>query len=160
MAIAKWVWKETAEVLGVVGIIAGIVFLGYELRQNNDLLEAEVRFNHKEARSGWFRNLATNPHLTELIVKAQEGELLSSSEVFQLESLYRHLFTEWEWEVQEAPLRERLEVPLEGYRIGFGKLPGTNTTVYPGIRETWEASKATFAADFVEFVEENVVNER
>ncbi len=71
MAIANWVWKETAEVLGVVGIIAGILFLGFELRQNNDLLEADVRFNHMETRAGWHRNLATNPHITELIAKAQ-----------------------------------------------------------------------------------------
>jgi hypothetical protein len=72
LAIAKWVWKETAEVLGVLGIISGIVFLGYELRQNNDLVEAEVRFNYKEARSGWHRTLATNPHLTELIANARQ----------------------------------------------------------------------------------------
>jgi len=43
LALPNWVWKETAEVLGVVGIIAGIVFLGFELRQNNELMEAETR---------------------------------------------------------------------------------------------------------------------
>ena len=160
MAIASWVWKETAEVLGVLGIIAGIVFLGFELRQNNDLLEADVRFNHKEARAGWHRNLATNPQLAEILAKAQDGESPTSAEEVQLVNLYMYVFTEWEWEVQEATLRERLDVPLEGYRSAFRKVPGTNFYAYPGIRETWDASKTQFAPDFVEFMEQDVVNER
>ncbi|HEY5622263.1 MAG TPA: hypothetical protein VIV14_00785 [Gammaproteobacteria bacterium] len=34
MAIAKWVWKETAEVLGIIGVIASMIFVGLEIRQN------------------------------------------------------------------------------------------------------------------------------
>ena len=36
---------QTMSVLANVGIIAGIVFLGYELQQNNDQLRSQSRAN-------------------------------------------------------------------------------------------------------------------
>ena len=32
--IARWIWKETAEVIGIVGVIASLIFVGVEVRQN------------------------------------------------------------------------------------------------------------------------------
>jgi len=34
LAKASWIWKETAEVLGVLGVIASMIFVGVEIRQN------------------------------------------------------------------------------------------------------------------------------
>jgi len=39
---------QTISVLANVGVIAGIVFLGYELRQNNSLLASQARSNHAD----------------------------------------------------------------------------------------------------------------
>jgi hypothetical protein len=36
---------QSITILASLGVIAGIVFLGLELRQNNELMEAEARFN-------------------------------------------------------------------------------------------------------------------
>ena len=34
-----------------IGVIAGILFLGFELQQNNDLMESQARFNDLQIRS-------------------------------------------------------------------------------------------------------------
>jgi len=34
LAEPNWIWKETAEVLGVLGVIASMIFVGIEIRQN------------------------------------------------------------------------------------------------------------------------------
>ena len=34
MSSSKWIWKETAEVIGVIGVIASLIFVAFEIRQN------------------------------------------------------------------------------------------------------------------------------
>ena len=63
MAVKKWVWKEAAEVIGVLGIIAGIVFLGSELRQNNELMAEQQRFNRLSIAIGTNELFIENPSL-------------------------------------------------------------------------------------------------
>jgi len=155
----SWVWKETAEVIGVLGIIGSLIFVTFEIQQNNDLMEADARFAHMEARAGWFDSLASDEQLTRLIAKGREGEALHTSEQFQLMALYHKLFTQMEWEVQEGEFRGRFTVPLGGYIGAFGNWPGTDMPVYPGLLETWEQSKSEYAPEFVQFVDENVINE-
>ena len=42
---------QTITILANLGVIAGIVFLAFELRQNNSLLETQIRSNFMGARS-------------------------------------------------------------------------------------------------------------
>ena len=36
MAKPSWIWKETAEILGVIGVVASLIFVGVEVRQNTN----------------------------------------------------------------------------------------------------------------------------
>jgi hypothetical protein len=42
---------QTIQTLANIGVIAGIVFLIFELRQNNAALESQSRMSHAEGRS-------------------------------------------------------------------------------------------------------------
>ena len=42
MADDKWTWKESAEVLGVLGVIASMIFVGIEIRQNTDAVRGST----------------------------------------------------------------------------------------------------------------------
>ncbi len=42
---------QTITILANVGVIAGIVFLAVELRQNNTLMAAQARFNQLSAQA-------------------------------------------------------------------------------------------------------------
>ena len=36
MATPNWLWKETAEIIGALGVIASMIFVGLEIRQNTN----------------------------------------------------------------------------------------------------------------------------
>jgi len=80
---------QTVSALANLGVIAGIVFLALELRQNNELLEMESRLARTEAyvnRTGLtaeeYRQLALSTELADLLTRARnEGvNALSESE--------------------------------------------------------------------------------
>ena len=103
MASKKWVWKETAEVLGVVGIIAGIIFLGYELRQNNELMAAEARATRLSMQTELWRSLSENSEIPGLLIKDRSGELLTVEEEFRLNSFWMHSLLNLEWQFETTP---------------------------------------------------------
>ncbi len=156
MTRPSWIWRETAEVLGVVGIIAGIIFLGFELRQNNELLEAEARYNHMQARSGVMGQLHQNAGLAAIIAKGRENQPLTSAEQTQLEYFYFDMFVAWEWEFREGE-EGSLEVPVWAYRESFRNFPDTQIPASPGQAEAWEKYKVFFSVAFVEFIDQEVL---
>ena len=75
---------QAITILANVGVIAGIVFLGIELRQNNELLEAESRSARSERAVGVFFDVAVNRDLAAVFAKLNEGEQLDSTDQVQL----------------------------------------------------------------------------
>ena len=153
MAIANWVWKETAEVLGVVGIIAGIAFLGFELRQNNELMEAEARFNRLSIVTDAWRSIAEHGDLTELRGRADNNEALSSAEERRVTAAIMSVYVLVEWTFRElGEDSTELNQVREVQRYNFAN--------YASYNRVWESRKQSFDPEFVHWYEENVVNER
>lgn len=151
MAVKKWVWKETAEIIGVVGIIGGIVFLGVELRQNNELMEAEARFNRLAMVSDAWRFSAEHGDLTDLRVRSDRGETLSETEERRVTSAIMAVFLLVEWTFRELgdgspELNQVREVQLYNF---------ANYSTYIRV---WESRKRSFDPEFVQWLEENVVS--
>ncbi len=157
MAIANWVWKETAEVLGVLGIIAGIVFLGFELSQNNDLLAAQARYNLIVQRADMNDTFA-DPFNLEVLHKYESGAELTPVERSVVFSLMARLVEMWEWQYHEykAGMLEIEQLPIANWRRQY---QGDDLDPNP-VRDYWGRLRELVSADFVEFMEENVVNER
>ena len=155
MAIKKWVWKETAEVLGVVGIIAGIVFLGYELRQNNELMAAEERRAQYSMEMELWGQLVDSPDLIPMLLKDRNGESLSAEEEFRLNAFWMRTLSGFQWAYREGANTENY---LQSQRKNF--------EAYGSLRRTWSgndigsrsASKDYFDPEFVQWMEENIVN--
>ena len=157
MAIANWVWKETAEILGVVGIIAGIAFLGFELSQNNDLLAAQARYNLIVQRAAMNDTFA-EPRNLEALHKYGLGAELTPVERGAISNLMAKLVEMWEWQYQEykAGMLEVEQLPIANWRRQYH---GEDSFPNP-VRDYWESLREVVSADFVQFMEENVVNER
>jgi hypothetical protein len=150
VALKKWIWKETAEVLGVIGIISGIIFLGYELRQNNELMEADARFNRLAMVTDAWRFVAEHGGLTELRARADTGEALSVAEERRVTASLMAVWVLTEWTYRElgegsAELNQVREVQ----RYNFAN--------YASYRQVWESRKQSFDPEFVLWMEENVI---
>ena len=75
---------QTISILANVGVIAGIVFLGIELRQNNELMAAQARQASFENNRQFAEYLFENPDLAEILAKVEAGEETSPAEDIQL----------------------------------------------------------------------------
>ena len=147
---------QTLGTLANLGVIAGIVFLAVELRQNNDLLEAQARESIHERRTGFNLLIATTPELTDIFEKIDSGEALSTSEASRVEAFNRAVLASWEWQYGEYR-RGRLslsDLALPSWTVGF-----SNAANQRRLSETWEKWKLQADPDFIEFIEKNVIAE-
>jgi hypothetical protein len=131
-----------------LGVIAGILFVAVEIQQNNELLEAEARYNHKETRVNGLSVFRSNPDLARIYIKRENGDTLTPEEQVQLDSLWDVVFVSWEWEFLESKFG-RIDLPIEGWR---------GNMLAPGVRERWEERKNIFNEEFMNFMESNIID--
>ncbi|MGD8324960.1 MAG: hypothetical protein PVF50_11405 [Gammaproteobacteria bacterium] len=139
---------QMISILANIGVIAGIAFLAFEIHQNNELLEAQARFNHKETRANLLGEFESNPELARITVKAKKGEGVTAEEQLQLNAYNDKRFVSWEWEYYEARAG-RIEIPVAGYRSDMSD---------PVVRRRWDVRKLTLSPDFVRYIEENIID--
>ena len=146
---------QTIGILANVGVIAGIIFLGLELRQNNENLSTQARAERIAiAREAGLRTLQ-NPDLRRATMIARSGGALSEDEMFLLELENRAVFIDWRYIYQEYQIGALEESTLDivGWRNAFHIRK-------PRMPEHWSANKQLHPPGFVQWMEENVVNER
>ena len=143
---------QTIQIIANVGVIAGIVFLGVEIQQNNELLGAQARADRRNiAREANLRHL-NNADLRRAMLKAQEAEELSKDEMFLLDLEHSAALTDWQYIYQEYQLGflDEDALPIVGWRSIFERTPR--------MQELWAAEKRSFPPAFVEWMEQNIVN--
>ncbi len=150
---------QTVTILANIGVIAGIIFLAVELRQNNELLESQTPFNHTRLRMDVGGPLYQYPHLTEIVVKKSDGRALTAVEERMLVDVYGNIYSAWEWEFREYERGRLEELPINAYRRSLtADLPGGGK-LNPGLLEYWEFRKGAHSDDFVRWFEANIINE-
>ena len=145
---------ETMHLLANLGVIAGIVFLAVELRQNNDLMEMEARATLTEnLQDGWYQ-VSSDPDLVELFLKDRSGQERAKGEEMRLNACWMGMLRRRGWQ--------------------RGHFPDTNTgwtglqrlfSTYGSLRRAWDgtgsasrqAGKDNFSAEFVRFIEAEVL---
>jgi len=71
---------QTLNTFANVGVIAGIIFLAYELNQNNEFLELEAKATRVQINLDAWERLASDPALVALMMKDRnEGPLSALS---------------------------------------------------------------------------------
>ena len=142
---------QLASLIANIGVILGILFLAYELNQNNELMEAEARLNRTILTIDAWRATSENPSLTELREKEKLGEPLTLAETRQIDAAVMAVFVTIEWSFGELP-RDSSEINQirEVQRHNFANSPEYN--------RVWQSRKSSFNPDFVQWMEGNVVN--
>jgi len=142
-------------ILANLGVIGGIVFLGIELRQNNELMEAEARTTTGDLGLQFALNLSQNPSLAAVIAKVGRDEPLTEAEDIQLYGLGLYVLRALERSYNEmvrGALSEE-DFNVEGMRAVYH----SNRLDYK-LDETWELVRTQADPAFVKFFDENVVN--
>jgi len=140
-----------AEILSSVGVIASLVYLAIQLRQNNELMSAEARQSRTESSESAFRAMAENADLAEIFVKARQGQKLSAVEGQRFMAYWMALLVNLQATFRE--LRpEELESVLNRYRTYQAALPELNAV--------WSQARTNLVPAFVELMDTNVFERR
>ena len=138
-----------------VGVIAGLVFLAMEIRQNNKFLAAQARYSLRQYRSDIADSLML-PHVLDATHKWARGEKISPEERSTALMVALKILELWEWQYGEyaAGMLQRSELPVGAWRLWFhdaGPFP------LPA-KEIYSVRKSVLNPEFVKFFEENVVS--
>jgi hypothetical protein len=134
-----------------IGVIGGILLLAYELRQNNDLMEAEARQNRMEVVVDSWMFTAEHGDFADIKERSQNGEELSGVERRRIDSAVMANFVMLEWTFRElsensAEMNQVRDVQIYNF---------ANKPEFPRV---WTARKNAFHPAFVQWMEQNVVS--
>jgi hypothetical protein len=142
---------QTIQILANVGVLAGIVMLGLELRQNNEFLGLQIRNNIYERIIGSPDIVLENPYLLELLGK--DVATLSETERDALVVLGIRTLAVLETGYRDAVRGFGDEEQLRRGATDLWNRPRLNY----GMPLAWDAFKARASPEFVAWMEENVI---
>lgn len=146
---------QAIQITANVAVVAGIVFLGVEIHQNNELLDAGARHGRIDrAING--QNFFGNPDVAVAIAKIQDGEELTSAERLQVQSYVMSYFRLWEAnfeEVRLGTLDDSTVLMRQSVVLSKGSINGIP------LKDYWSAYRSFSSAEFVDWVEEHLEND-
>jgi len=148
-------FRQIVQVFANVGVIAGIIFLGMEVQQNNEFLDSQTRQN----RANGARELNAAIYdeetgLSGVITKARSGAELTEDEAFRVDRYLITVILSWEYWYQDFA-----DGIINEEELRYGGWSDLFYDVLPErMAATWERARPNSNPEFVEFMEENVVN--
>ena len=135
-----------------LGVIAGIIFLGVEIQQNNESLNAQSRDSWIDRQTGLLETMVLNPELIDLLMKDPAD--LNENEQMRFRLLGFRTLAVFEYQYDEL-LRGRLisndviKLQRNTYHVGIGGY---------GTKFAWSDYKELRAKpDFIDWFEVNIV---
>jgi hypothetical protein len=145
-------WKQTAELVGIAAIVASLVLVAYELRQNSEIAAAEADATRYLAAVESYSVIAENEALAELLRKACSGqnEELTDIEQYRLLSWWTRVLLLNQWGYRRIPASE--------YRP-FVEMQRRNDRSCPSYREAFEQRRHFYTPGFISFMHEEVFDQ-
>ena len=136
-----------------VGVLAGIIFLAYEIQQNTAATRLEAAGNFQSSFAEIEMLIAGNPEFAELLRKGREGEEISSTEELRLFVFYSNVLRQWQF-THFQYLSDALDEDIwQGQRAFLAQVIGDDL----GLFKDWQLHKRQYSAPFNEVVESIVV---
>lgn len=141
---------QAITILANLGVIAGIVFLGYELRQNTLMIRAQI--TQSRAELAVTEQVATynSDYLPSIQVKVQRGQQLTDEEMFRFRTFIRGFLRNQDnayWQFRSDLLESNTP---DSIRLGVSEVIGSNALG----RSIWEEQRALYTSEFVDFVDQ------
>ena len=140
-AAGRW-----TEVVGVIGVIASLVFVGIEIRQNTQAVRGATYQSLAGSSMDLLFYMADHPELNAERDAWGRGEQLSGPARARVEAVVlaylRHLENAY-YQMEEGTLKPEL---LENWA-------GNSTLSMPHFREFWSQRRGAFSAGFRDFLE-------
>jgi len=160
------IWRETAEVIGVLGVIGSLIFVGLEVRQSSVATRASTNAAVADSYRELAVLMASSPQLARAAAAAANGlDTLSPEDQIVLLGFYRALFHSWSnLHRQEAngtldqAIYESLIRELTVYSAHAGSEARSAELLRrgQGVRWAWEHERYLFSEEFQEFMDSSL----
>lgn len=140
---------RTVELVGIIGIIVSLVFLGYELKRSNDIAETEAVATIYGMTNELGLAMAENPELSRVFGQAlSDFDALSPDDRWTFFVVLEYVVNvnEAAWKYYDKGIIEKEEADF--YALGLCKLLGR----HPSLTEAWRANKDDRLPGFYEYV--------
>ncbi len=87
--------RTIGEIVAVVGILLGLVFVGLEIRQNTDMMKAQTRSEITQSIIGLIE-MERHPSLVEAQLRIRRGEELSEEQLYLYQNMANATLRVWE----------------------------------------------------------------
>jgi hypothetical protein len=142
-----------AEMIGAIGVILSLLYVGRQLRQSNSMARSAARMAINSSLNSFATSIATSSSLSDAISKAQFHDFVRSDasdrekiqigySLVALVSQQHFIYEQWkEGVLTESEMEDH-------YKQGVGLLRT------PYLRSAWPVFRGTFPDDFAEWYEE------
>ena len=140
---------RAVEIVGIVGIIVSLFFLGYELKRSNDIAETEAIATIYGMTNEMGLALAENPELSRVFGQAlSDFESLSDDDLWTLYVLLEYVINvnEAAWKYYDKGIITQEEADY--YTRGLCKLIGR----HPSLVAAWRSNQEDRLPGFYEYV--------
>ena len=132
-----------------IGVLAGILFLAYELQQNTVASRLEAASNFQHSFNEIEMLIAGSPEFAELLIKGREGENTSTAEQIRLAVFYNNVLRQWQF-IHFQYLSDALSEDIwKGQRAFLAQTIGDDS----GLFNHWQTNKRQYSQSFNELVE-------
>ena len=124
-----------------IGVLAGIVFLAYELKQNTVATQLEAASNFNTSFADIEMLIAGDPDFSDLLIKGRTRAVLTANEEFRLRVFYGNVLRQWQF-IHFQFLTDALEEEIWlGQLAYFTMVIGADQ----GLLEHWRTSRNHFS---------------
>lgn len=146
-------FKDRIEIVGIAAVVISLGFVAYEIRQNNELAAAEARQVRTSMVVDAWRFSAEHGDFVDIRVRDNNGEDITDAERIRIDSHVMSIYVMLDWTFQElSEDSPEMKQVREVQRHNFA--------THSGYRRVWQARKNSFRPEFVQWMEDNVVNQR
>ena len=131
-----------------IGVLAGIIFLVFELQQNTVATQLEAASNFQNNFSEIELFVAGNPEFAELLNTGREGEELTPTDQLRLSAFYANVLFSWQithFQHLSGALDEGI---WQGNQIKLTRIIGNDR----GLFNHWQMNKLEFSPVFNELM--------
>lgn len=132
-----------------VGVLAGIVFLVFELQQNTVATQLEAASNFQGSFTELEMLIASNPEFAELLRKGVEDQDTTATEKFRLNAFYTNVLRQWQF-IHFQYLTDAIDEKIwQGERAYLAEVLGFDAGLY----KHWQSNRQRYTPQFNEMIE-------
>ena len=147
--------NQWLSVVANAGVLVGIVFLAFEIRQNTEMMEAQTRDSMTGKQMQYAEWIATDDYLAKIMAKGMADGIvaLSNDEAWSFTFALNGIWREWENSLYQQSLGlytdDEFQPRVERWKRFMG---------FPGAREVWNRDKHTFSSQLRAQLDEILVS--